>query len=150
MQGGQTVAPTRRRCARADDDARSRSAERFVSFHVGCNDLQAPVAFAAAMSFMSAAQAGPLLDPSMYAAIAGTNNVHAASLAAATLAAGGSIAPPAALLAILVAFVVNMVVKLGIVAIAGGRRLLVVVAPPLIAMVIAAVSALVIIDRALP
>lgn len=34
----------------------------------------APVAFAAAMSFVGAAEAGPLLDPSMYGAIAGTNN----------------------------------------------------------------------------
>jgi len=34
----------------------------------------APVAFAAAMSFVGAAQAGPLLDPSMYGVIAGTNS----------------------------------------------------------------------------
>ena len=34
----------------------------------------APVAFAAAMSFGGAAQADPLLDASMYGAIAGTNN----------------------------------------------------------------------------
>ena len=35
----------------------------------------APVAFAAAMAFVGAAQAGPLLDSSMYGAIAGTQNV---------------------------------------------------------------------------
>ena len=34
----------------------------------------APVAFAAALSFVGAAQAGPLLDPATYGAIAGTNN----------------------------------------------------------------------------
>ena len=35
----------------------------------------APVALAAALSFAGAAQAGPLLDPSEYAAISGTNSV---------------------------------------------------------------------------
>ena len=35
----------------------------------------APVAFAASMAFAGVAQAGPLLDSSMYGAIAGTNNV---------------------------------------------------------------------------
>jgi len=35
----------------------------------------APVALAAAMAFVGAAQAGPLLDSSMYGAIAGTQNV---------------------------------------------------------------------------
>ena len=35
----------------------------------------APVALAASMAFVGAAQAGPLLDASMYGAIAGTNNV---------------------------------------------------------------------------
>jgi uncharacterized membrane protein (DUF4010 family) len=75
------------------------------------------------------------------AAIAGTNDVHAATLAAATLSAAGSISPRDALLAILVAFVVNMIVKVTIVGITGGRRLLVVVAPPLAAMTAAAATA---------
>lgn len=77
------------------------------------------------------------------AAIAGTNDVHAATLAAATLSAAGSIQPREALLAILVAFVVNMIVKLSLVGFFGGRRLLAVVAPPLAAMVAAAVAAFV-------
>lgn len=75
------------------------------------------------------------------AAIAGTNDVHAATLAAATLAEAGTVASREALLAILVAFVVNMAVKLTIVGVAGGRRLLVMVAPPLAAMAAAAVAA---------
>ena len=64
------------------------------------------------------------------AAIAGTADVHAATLAAATLSAAASIVPRQALLAILVAFVVNMVVKVSIVAIVGGRRLLLATLPP--------------------
>jgi len=75
------------------------------------------------------------------AALAGTNDAHAATLAAATLSAAGSISPREALLAILVAFVVNMVVKVAIVGFTGGRRLLVIVAPPLAAMTAAAVVA---------
>lgn len=75
------------------------------------------------------------------AAIAGTNDAHAATLAAATLSAAGSISPDQALLAILVAFVVNMVVKLAIVGIAGGRRVLAIAAPPLAAMAAAAIAA---------
>jgi uncharacterized membrane protein (DUF4010 family) len=75
------------------------------------------------------------------AAIAGTNDVHAATLAAVTLSAAGSISPRDALLAILVAFVVNMIVKLTIVGFTGGRRLLVAVAPPLAAMTAAAATA---------
>jgi uncharacterized membrane protein (DUF4010 family) len=75
------------------------------------------------------------------AAIAGTNDVHAATLAAATLAAAGSIDPRDALLAMLVAFVVNMIVKVTIAGIAGGRRLLLIVAPPLAAMTAAAIAA---------
>jgi uncharacterized membrane protein (DUF4010 family) len=75
------------------------------------------------------------------AGIAGTNDAHAATLAASTLSAAGSIAPSEALLAILVAFVANMVVKLAIVAFAGGRRLLATTAPPLAAMAAAAVAA---------
>jgi len=74
------------------------------------------------------------------AAIAGTNDVHAATLAAATLSAAGSIAPHVALLAMLVAFVVNMGVKLTIVGMVGGRRLLAAVAPPLVAMTAAAIA----------
>jgi len=75
------------------------------------------------------------------AAIAGTNDVHSATLAAATLSAAGSIGPRDALLAILVAFVVNMIVKLTIAGITGGRRFLALVAPPLAAMTAAAVAA---------
>jgi len=75
------------------------------------------------------------------AAVAGTNDVHAATLAAATLSAAGSIVAREALLAMLVAFVVNMIVKLTIVAMVGGRRLLVAVAPPLVAMTAAAIAA---------
>lgn len=75
------------------------------------------------------------------AAIAGTNDVHAATLAAASLSAAGSILPREALLAILIAFVVNMAVKLTIAGISGGRRLLMTVAPPLAGMAAAAVAA---------
>ena len=75
------------------------------------------------------------------AAIAGTNDVHAATLAAATLSAAGSIAPREAVLAILVAFVVNMIVKLAIAGFVGGRSLFRVVAPPLAAMAAAAAGA---------
>jgi uncharacterized membrane protein (DUF4010 family) len=77
------------------------------------------------------------------AAIAGTNDAHAATLAAATLSASGSIGPREALLAILVAFVVNMIVKVTIVGIAGGRHLFAIVAPPLAAMTAAAIAAFV-------
>ncbi len=75
------------------------------------------------------------------AAVVGTTDVHAASLATATLSAAGSIEPGQALLAILLAFLVNMVVKLTMLGIVGGRRLLVITAPPLAAMAIAAVAA---------
>jgi uncharacterized membrane protein (DUF4010 family) len=74
-------------------------------------------------------------------AIAGTNDVHAATLAASTLSVAGSITPGDALLSILVAFVVNMVVKVTIAAVAGGGRLLATVAPPLVAMTAAAIAA---------
>ena len=75
------------------------------------------------------------------AAIAGTNDVHAATLAASTLAVAGSISRHDALLAMLVAFVVNMVVKVTITGFAGSRHLLATVAPPLAAMTAAAVAA---------
>jgi uncharacterized membrane protein (DUF4010 family) len=75
------------------------------------------------------------------AAIAGTSDVHAATLAAATLSAAGSIATREALLAMLLAFVVNMAVKVTIVGIAGGRRLLLIVAPPLVGMTAVAAAA---------
>jgi uncharacterized membrane protein (DUF4010 family) len=84
------------------------------------------------------------------AAIAGTYDVHAASLAAATLSAAGSIPPREALLAILVAFLVNMVVKLGIVAVTGGHRMLVRAAPPLAAMAAAAITAFVLVAGGAP
>lgn len=75
------------------------------------------------------------------AALAGINDVHAATLAASTLNAAGTIGAHEAMRAILIAFVVNMAVKLGIAAVAGGRRLLLIVAPPLLAMTAAAVAA---------
>lgn len=84
------------------------------------------------------------------AAIAGTYDAHAATLAAATLSAAGSIPPREALLAILVAFVVNMAVKLAIVAVAGGRKLLVRVAPPLAAMAASAIAAFVMVAGGTP
>lgn len=83
------------------------------------------------------------------AAIAGTNDVHAATLAAATLAAAGSIAARDALLAMLVAFVVNMIVKVTIAGIAGGRRLLLLVAPPLAAMTAGAIAAYALLQRSI-
>ena len=93
------------------------------------------VAAVADASFGASASSRP-------AAIAGTNDVHAATLAAATLSAAGSIAPREALLAILVAFVVNMIVKVTIVgmspAVGVCSRC---VAPPLAAMTAAAVAA---------
>lgn len=82
------------------------------------------------------------------AAIAGTNDVHAATLAASTLFAAGSILPRVALLAMLVAFVVNMIVKVSIVGFVGGRRLFATVAPPLAAMTAAAVAAFVMLQGA--
>jgi uncharacterized membrane protein (DUF4010 family) len=75
------------------------------------------------------------------AAIAGTTDVHAATLATATLSAAGKIGSGEALLAILVAFVVNMIVKLTIARIAGGRRLLLIVGPPLAGMAASAIVA---------
>ena len=75
------------------------------------------------------------------AAIAGTNDVHAATLAASTLAVAGSISSHDALLAMLVAFVVNMGVKVAITGFAGSRQLLATVGPPLAAMTAAAVAA---------
>jgi uncharacterized membrane protein (DUF4010 family) len=78
------------------------------------------------------------------AAIAGTNDVHAATLAASTLFAAGSIVAREAQLAIVVAFVVNMVVKMSIVGVAGGRRLFALTAPPLLAMTAAAIAAFVV------
>jgi uncharacterized membrane protein (DUF4010 family) len=75
------------------------------------------------------------------AGLAGTTDVHAATLAAATLAASGTIEPAQALLAMLIAFLVNMAVKLSIVAVVGTRRLFFIVAPPLLAMVAAAIGA---------
>ena len=74
------------------------------------------------------------------AALAGTADVHAATLAAATLEAAGTVTARDALLAILIAFIVNMAVKLGIVAIVGGRRFLAITAPPLVAMAVAAAA----------
>lgn len=75
------------------------------------------------------------------AGLAGTTDVHAATLAAATLAAAGTIPAPTALLAILIAFLVNMIVKIGIVWSVGTRRLFFIVAPPLLAMAAAAIGA---------
>lgn len=81
------------------------------------------------------------------AAIAGTTDAHAATLAAATLQAAGTIDPTQGLLAILVAFQVNMAVKLTIAGMAGGRRLFLLVAPPLVGMAVAAAGAFLFITR---
>ncbi|HEX4823966.1 MAG TPA: MgtC/SapB family protein [Candidatus Polarisedimenticolaceae bacterium] len=75
------------------------------------------------------------------AGLAGTTDVHAATLAASTLAAEGTIPPAQALLAMLIAFLVNMAVKLSIVATVGTRRLFFIVAPPLLGMAAAAIGA---------
>jgi len=114
------------------------------------NPLDLAPAFAMALAFagvlLVAAAAGRWLGTSgviATAAIAGTNDVHAATLAAATLQAAGAISPRDALLAMLVAFIVNMAVKVGIVGIVGGRRLLAATAPPLALMVVAAIAAFV-------
>lgn len=110
------------------------------------NPLELGPAFAMAAAFAGvlavAAVAERLFGASgliVTAAIAGTTDVHAATLAAATLSAAGSIVPRDALVAILVAFLVNMAVKLSILAIVGGRRLLAATAPPLLAMAAAAI-----------
>jgi uncharacterized membrane protein (DUF4010 family) len=81
------------------------------------------------------------------AAVVGTTDVHAATLAAATLAASGAIVPNTALLAILVAFVVNMAVKLGIAIVAGTRRLALLAAPPMVLMAASAVVAFLVLAR---
>lgn len=75
------------------------------------------------------------------AAIGGTADVHAVTLAVSTLHAGGSVAPREAVLAILTGFLANMVVKLVLAGWVGGRRLLAAVAPPLLAMMAAAAAA---------
>jgi uncharacterized membrane protein (DUF4010 family) len=118
-----------------------------ASFHLA-NPLELKPALGMAAMFAvvlaAAAVAGRVFGSSgvvVTAAIAGTNDVHAATLAASVLSAAGSIAPGQALLAILVAFVVNMIVKTTIVAVVGGRRLLAATAPPLAAMTAAAIVA---------
>lgn len=73
------------------------------------------------------------------AALAGINDVHAATLAAGTLTTAGTIGAHEALLAILIAFLVNMTVKLGITLVVGGRRLFLIAAPPMLAMAASAV-----------
>ena len=112
------------------------------------NPLELKPAFAMAAAFavvlVVAAVAGRTFGASgviVTAGIAGTNDVHAATLAASTLATAGSIDRSDALLAIVVAFVVNMIVKVSIVGIAGGRRLFAICAPPLTAMAAAAIAA---------
>jgi uncharacterized membrane protein (DUF4010 family) len=111
------------------------------------NPLELKPALAMAAAFAAvlavAAVAGRMFGTSgviVTAAIAGTNDVHAATLAASTLSTAGSITPRDALLAILVAFVVNMIVKVTIVGVVGGRRLLATTAPPLVAMAAAAIA----------
>lgn len=75
------------------------------------------------------------------AAVAGTTDVHAVTLAAATLEGAGTIGGGEALLGIVVAFVANMGVKLALAGWAGGSRFFLVVAPPLLGMAAAAVAA---------
>ncbi len=113
-------------------------------------ELKPALAMAAAFAVVLAvsAVAGRLFGSSgviATAAIAGTNDVHAATLAAATLAVAGSISPHDALLAMLVAFVVNMIVKVTITGFAGSKQLLAIVAPALAAMTAAAIAAFVLI-----
>jgi uncharacterized membrane protein (DUF4010 family) len=81
------------------------------------------------------------------AALVGTTDVHAATLAAATLERAGTIGATDALMAFLVAFLVNMAVKVAIVAVTGGRRLATLAAPPLIAMAAAAGAAFLVLSR---
>jgi len=117
------------------------------AFHLA-NPLELKPAFSLAAAFavvlVATAVAGREFGASgviVTAAIAGTNDAHAATLAASTLSAAGSVAPGDALLAILVAFVVNMIVKVTIVGVAGGQGLLARTAPPLAAMTAAAIAA---------
>jgi len=74
------------------------------------------------------------------AAVGGTTDVHAVTLALSNLVASGDIGTQDAMRAILVAFLCNMVVKMGLVAWAGGARLVPRVWPPLIAMMASAVA----------
>jgi uncharacterized membrane protein (DUF4010 family) len=74
------------------------------------------------------------------AALGGSTDVHAVTLAVSALARAGDLPVSSALLAILLAFACNMVVKIGIVAWAGGRALFLRCAPPLLAMMAAAVA----------
>lgn len=115
-------------------------------------DLKPAVAMAAAFAFVLlgaalAARAFGGRGVVATAAVVGTTDVHAATLAAAALAGSGAITGDTALLAILVAFVVNMMVKLGIAVAAGTRRLAFLVAPPMVAMAAAAVLAFLVLVR---
>jgi uncharacterized membrane protein (DUF4010 family) len=73
------------------------------------------------------------------AAVGGTTDVHAVTLAVSNLAASGDLAAREAVLAMLVAFATNMVVKMGLAAWAGGVRLVPRVWPALTLMMAAAV-----------
>jgi len=73
------------------------------------------------------------------AAIGGTTDVHAVTLAVANLASAGELPARGAVFAILLAFLTNMVVKMGLAVWAGGSRLAPRVWPPLALMMIAAV-----------
>jgi uncharacterized membrane protein (DUF4010 family) len=75
------------------------------------------------------------------AAIGGTTDVHAVTLAVSSLAAAGDLGARDAVLAILIAFLTNMVIKMVLAAWAGGARLIPRVWPPLIAMMLAAGAA---------
>lgn len=76
------------------------------------------------------------------AAIGGSADVHAMTLAVATLAGKGDLPVDTALQAMVLGFEANMAVKLGIVAWAGGMPLVRRTAPPMIAMMVAAAAAL--------
>ncbi len=76
------------------------------------------------------------------AALGGSTDVHAVTLAVSTLAVAGDVQVPGALAAIVLAFLCNMIVKIGIVVWVGGRRLAWRAAPPLVAMMAAAAAAL--------
>ena len=77
------------------------------------------------------------------AALGGSFNVRAVTLAVSNLAGTDQLVVRAAVLAILIAFVANMAVKLVLAGWVGGRKLLLVVAPPLLGMVAAAILAFV-------
>ncbi len=74
------------------------------------------------------------------AALGGSTNAHAVSVAVSNLASSGSLPMNDAALAILIAVLSNMTVKLALIAWVGGRRLALVVWPPLLGMMVSGVA----------